>query len=89
MIACVLGSLSGLLARAAARNDFWELAGGLPNARLSRGRLGVGLLYSRKATALAELARSARRGHVEPLLINRPEACVAWVCTLQLTLQLI
>ena len=47
-----------------ARNDFWELAGGLPNAR-SRGRLGVGLLLSR-----ASPARS-----VEPELI-RPEARV-------------
>ena len=38
------------------RNDFWELAGGLPVNARSRGRLGLrlGLLYSRKATALAE-----------------------------------
>ena len=34
-----------------ARNDFWELAGGLPVIARSSGRLGLrlGLLYSRKA----------------------------------------
>ena len=41
------------------RNDFWELAGGLPVNARSRGRLGLslGLLYIRKATALAGVAR--------------------------------
>ena len=41
------------------RNDFWELAGGLPVNARSRGRLGLslGLLYIRKATALAGAAR--------------------------------
>ena len=45
------------------------------NAR-SRGRLGLrlGLLYSRKATALAGAERGARG--VEPGLI-RPETCVS------------
>ena len=55
-----------------ARNDFWELAGSLPVNARSRGRLGLrlGLLYSRKATALAG-AECGARG-VEPGLI-RPE----------------
>ena len=69
-----------------ARNDFWELAGGVEctdparndflelavNAR-SRGRLGLrlSLLYSRKATALAGAERGARG--VELGLI-RPES---------------
>ena len=55
-----------------ARNDFWELAGSLPVKARSRGRLGLrlGLLYSRKATALAG-AECGARG-VEPGLI-RPE----------------
>ena len=41
------------------RNDFWELAGGLPVNARSRGRLelSLGLLYIRKATALAGVAR--------------------------------
>ena len=45
-----------------ARNDFWELAGGLPVNARSRGRLGLrlGLLCSRKATALAGAERGAR-----------------------------
>ena len=35
----------------AVRNDFWELAGGLPVNAHSRGRVGLrlGLLYSREA----------------------------------------
>ena len=55
-----------------ARNDFWELAGSLPVNARGRGRLGLrlGLLYSRKATALAG-AECGARG-VEPGLI-RPE----------------
>ena len=55
-----------------ARNDFWELVGGLPVNARSRGRLGLklGLLYSRKARALAGAERVARG--VEPGLI-RPE----------------
>ena len=43
-------------------NYFWELAGGLPVNARSRGRLSLGLLYIRKATALAgaSLERHAR-----------------------------
>ena len=48
-----------------AHNDFWELAGGLRNAR-SRGRLGVGLLLSRVLAGAECEARS-----VEPGLIRR------------------
>ena len=56
------------------RNDFWELAGGLPVNARSRGRLGLslGLLYIRKATALAGVAR----GVAEP----GPETRVARLC---------
>ena len=68
-----------------ARNDFWELAGGLPVNAHSRGRLGLrlGLLYIRKATALAGAERGARG--VEPGLI-RPEMRYALRATLGHTL---
>ena len=59
------------------RNDLWELAGGLPVNARSRGRLGLrlGLLYSRKATALAGAERGARG--VEPGLIRPRSASLA------------
>ena len=45
-----------------ARNDFWELAGGLPVIARSRGRLGLrlGLLYSRKAGLIRPETRLAK-----------------------------